>query len=166
MNDWIILVLANKLHVVVLLIAFIYALTISKQLQKKIILLSAVAFPLSFVLSRISSYFYFNPRPFVVGEFTPLVQHVADNGFPSDHVLLVATVSMVIFLFNRPIGVGLILISILVGLGRVLSGVHHVVDIIGSFVIAFIAVYISYIFINKFVNKRNNVDTQPRSNIT
>lgn len=39
------------------------------------------------LLARLGSWLYYNPRPFVVGHFTPYFPHPNNNGFPSDHTL-------------------------------------------------------------------------------
>jgi undecaprenyl-diphosphatase len=91
------------------------------------------------------SRFYFDPRPFVQGNFTPLLPHAADNGFPSDHTLLAAAIAFATFHFNKKLGLFLLLLAILVGVARILAGVHHVADIAGSIIITglvyFLAVY-------------------------
>ena len=92
--------------------------------------------PLSYIAAKIISHFYFDPRPFVVGNFTPLIPHAADNGFPSDHTLLGAAIAFAIFRFNKKLGLLLLFFAILVGFSRVLAGVHHASDIAGSIVIA------------------------------
>lgn len=92
---------AKYLYIVIAIIALgtvIYDKAISKR---SIITLSAIAFPLSFIIARIASYFILIPRPFVIENIQPLIAHVADNGFPSDHTLLSMTIASVIFVYNK-----------------------------------------------------------------
>src|SRR3989344_5945106 len=51
--------------------------------------------PLTFILSLVAKELYFNPLPFVVGGFEPLIPHDASNGFPSDHTLLLAPIASI-----------------------------------------------------------------------
>ena len=153
MSETVIIFLATRLYFLVLLGGAIFALLIPKTKQVKLCWITFFTLPLSFILSRVVSYLYFNPRPFVSHDFDPLIFHVADNGFPSDHMLLVSVISMIVYTFNKPIGIGLIVLSVLVGLGRVLSGVHHLLDILGSFVIAVSVVYLVHLFFNRYNNK-------------
>jgi len=151
MNDWIIVFSASRLHVVVIVLAVVFVAYASKHTRKRVLLLSLFSLAASLILSRIVSQFYYSPRPFVTDEIIPLIQHVADNGFPSDHMLLVSTITVVVLMYTRSLGSILIVLSVLVGLGRVFSGVHHPVDILGSVIIAVIAVLVSYLFIHKYI---------------
>lgn len=90
-------------------------------------------------LGTLANHLYFDPRPFVALHFTPLVPHVPDNGFPSDHTLLVSAVAMIGTLWNRRLGMVLWILAILVAIGRVYVGLHHVLDVIASMVFAVIA---------------------------
>lgn len=154
MSESAVIFLATRLHMLVLLAWVLFLFYIKKETRLRMILLTSISLPISFLISRVASYFYFNPRPFVVDGFESLVFHVADNGFPSDHMLLVSTLSMAVFAVNRTVGFAFILLSVLVGLGRVMAGVHHVLDVVGSLVISILAVCLGYIFISKFVNKK------------
>ncbi len=99
----------------------------------------AVIAPLAYIISRISSYLYYDPRPFVVGHFTPLIAHAADNGFPSDHVLLTGAVAMIVWFYNKKLSAALLVLVLLICWARVYAGIHHATDIAGSVIIVFIA---------------------------
>lgn len=106
---------------------------------------------LGFVAAKILGHFYFDPRPFVGSGIAPLIPHAADNGFPSDHTLLAATLAAVATLFKRDIGVALWIVALLVGAARVAAGVHHPTDIVGSIIIAIIATTIVRYLLRKRV---------------
>ena len=108
---------------------------------KRIAILAVIALPLSYVVAKACSYLYFDPRPFVVGSFTPLIPHVADNGFPSDHMLLASAIAAITYTFNKRSGILLWIIAAVIGVCRVFAGVHHIVDIVGSVIIALTVVY-------------------------
>jgi undecaprenyl-diphosphatase len=107
-------------------------------------MLALLSLPLAYVLAKVAGHIYFNPRPFVVGNFTPLVQHGVDNGFPSDHTLLASSLAALMTVIRPRIGAILWVIAIVVGISRVLAGVHHTLDIVGAMVIAVIAVYTAF----------------------
>lgn len=119
----------------------------------KFLALSLLSFPLSYLISRITELIIYDPRPFVVEHVKPLIAHAADNGFPSDHMLLTVTIAAVVFIYNRKLGALLTLIAICIGTARVLAKVHHVEDILGSIIIAIIATIIAF-----FINKRFRFD--------
>ena len=97
--------------------------------------LSVLTFPLSLLVGKLLNHFIQDPRPFVVERITPLIAHAPDNGFPSDHTLLTATIAAVVFVYNKKIGILLFILSFLIGAARVLAGLHHPLDVAGSFFI-------------------------------
>jgi len=134
-------------------IAIIYFLKQSRQKQKETLIFAVILLPLSYIIAKIVGHFYFDPRPFVAGHFTPLFPHAADNGFPSDHTLLGVAIAFAVFRFNKKLGLFLLLLAILVGIARVLAGVHHAADIAGSIVIAAIAYFCMDYFFSRYLKK-------------
>lgn len=133
--DTIIIIIAKYLVFVAAAIAILYFLKQTRPKQKEILIFAVILLPLSYIAAKLISRFYFDPRPFVAGNFTPLLGHAADNGFPSDHTLLGAAIAFAIFHFNKKLGLLLLCLAILVGVARVLAGVHHALDIAGSLII-------------------------------
>lgn len=132
---------AKYLYLVIVIISLAYLVAVPKSRSSQVIVAALIALPLTYIIAKIMSALYFDPRPFVVGNFIPLIPHAPDNGFPSDHTLLSAAIAAVMFAFDRKIGVLLFLIAFLVGLARVYAGVHHLTDILGSMTIAAIVTY-------------------------
>lgn len=114
---------------------------------------------LSFALSRIAGSLYYNPRPFMVSGVEPLVPHAADNGFPSDHTLLLATLAAIVFYYDKKHSVVLWIAAIAVGFFRVYAGIHHPLDIIGSIVISIVSVLIAHAIIHKLWKPKSHTDT-------
>jgi len=94
---------------------------------------------LSFLGAQIAAALYNDPRPFVAGHYRPLIAHVADNGFPSDHSLaaavIVAVVGFARWLWSLPF----VLLGGIIEAARVGAGLHHPIDVIGSDVVVSIA---------------------------
>ncbi len=130
---------AQYLYLFVVLAAGAYFFTRPKQAMKRMAICGIIVAPLAFVISRIAQAFYYDPRPFVVGHFTPLIAHVADNGFPSDHVLLTGAIAMIVTFSSRKWGIVFWALALLIGWARVFVGVHHVTDIAGSIAIDLVA---------------------------
>ena len=85
------------------------------------------------VLTQIGGAVYTDPRPFAVGHYHPLITHVADNGFPSDHALLAAfLVACVVLVRFWPVLPLVAILAVLVDWARVGAGIHHPIDVIGS----------------------------------
>ena len=120
--------------------------------------LALVALPAIYLIAKLISHFYYDPRPFVAGHFTPLIPHQADNGFPSDHTLLSAAIASIIYYFNKKLSIGLWVLTLIIGFSRVYAGIHHPVDILGSVIIAIIVAPVAFLLTRKakniFSNKR------------
>jgi undecaprenyl-diphosphatase len=93
---------------------------------------------LSYIFAHIGAAVYTDPRPFTTDHVRPLIPHAADNGFPSDHALLAAAIVAVIAIVNLWVAIPFAILAGLIDWARVGSGLHHVVDVIGSslFVVA------------------------------
>jgi undecaprenyl-diphosphatase len=152
-----IVILAKYLFLVSFAIVGIVFFTLSKKDKKKMFFLSLFSGIISVILLKISAMLVNDPRPFVVNHVIPLIPHVADNGFPSDHTLLTMWLALVVYFYNKKLGIVLIIVSITVGISRVLALVHHPIDIIGSMIIAIISVFISSLIVKKQLsNKKLN----------
>lgn len=99
-------------------------------------ILSASSLALAFAAGKALGLLWYNPLPFVVTGAAPLIAHAANNGFPSDHMLLGATLASATLAYNRGLGALLWLLALLVGASRVLAGVHHGVDITAAAAVA------------------------------
>ncbi len=151
--DYITAFIAQYLYLVALAVAGTFFLLQPRKTQKSMAICGVIIAPLSYVVSRIASHFYYDPRPFVVGHFTPLFSHIADNGFPSDHILLTGAVAMIVYFYNKKLSAVLWILAILIGWARVASGVHHAADIAGSVIIVLAASAIYYFLDRKFFSR-------------
>ncbi len=129
---------AKYLYLIVMGIALFYFLKKSEATRKRIIILSIIVLPATYLIAKIMGFFYYDPRPFVLGNFTPLIHHAPDNGFPSDHTLLTADMASVLYLFSKKTSMVLWMFTLIVGISRVYAGLHHPIDVFGSMVIAII----------------------------
>jgi undecaprenyl-diphosphatase len=124
-----------------------------RERRKEILLFGVILLPLAYVIALISRASWFDPRPFVVGNFTPLIPHAADNGFPSDHVLLAAALAAFIGYTDKKIASIAWLIAIAIGVARVAAGIHHTADIIGSIVIVLATKWMARVIIGRLWKK-------------
>lgn len=123
-------------------------LKVSTPQKKRFIALAVLGAIFSLALAKIANKLYYDPRPFVAGHFTPYFSHSADNGFPSDHTLFASFLAFTTWRFSPKAGWILLVIAILIGLSRVVAGVHHLADIAGSVILAFIGVWIANLIVN------------------
>lgn len=144
------ILLAKYLYLVVILITIIYAFLQQRSIQNKMIILTVIALPLIYIIAKIGSHFFYDPRPFVTMHIKPLIPHAPDNGFPSDHTLISAAFASVLFVFNKKWGVIAFILALLVGISRIYVHVHSPIDILGSIVISIVVTTLVVFGLRKF----------------
>lgn len=154
MQNTLIIFGAKYLVFLMLIIAVVAFVFLQLKDKKKAVIFSAFVLPVSFITARILSFFFYNSRPFVVENVQPLIAHVADNGFPSDHTLLASAVSAIVFAFNKKVGIALWIMTFAVGASRVLAKVHHAVDVLGSMLVVILVVLVFEKFLLPLVEKK------------
>jgi len=126
------------------LIAIIATLLSEKTVRNNIIILAVISSLVALAIALVTGSLYYDPRPFVIDHFTPLIPHSSDNGFPSDHTLFGMVAAATVFIYHRKTGILLGILVILVGVARVIAGIHHPIDIIGGVLIAIAATSIAW----------------------
>jgi undecaprenyl-diphosphatase len=145
---------AKYLFLVSIIIGIILFIKLPKTKRTSASVFGMLSLVLTFVLGKLASVIYYNPRPFVSEHITPLVAHAPDNGFPSDHTLLVASIASIVWFYNKKAGVVLWVIALFVAVSRVFVGVHHTVDVVASMLIALLATYVVHIIQKRRLNDR------------
>ena len=102
------------------------------------------------ILTKLAGKLYYHPRPFVVQNITPLISHAADNGFPSEHTVLAMTLTSTLYYYRRGLAGLALILTLLVGWGRVAAHVHSWIDIAGGLVIGAAAGVFGYWLTKKF----------------
>ncbi len=110
---------AQYLFIVLLAIALVWYLMQPRSAKIEMIAWGIVALPLMYLLLIVAGWVYFDPRPFAVDNFVPLIPHDTDNGFPSDHTLLCSATSSIVFFYNKKFSGVLWFLTALVGASRV-----------------------------------------------
>ena len=146
--DALIIFSAKYLVYVGALFAAVIAVLLPRAKQKALALYGVIALPATYVVAKVLALMYYDPRPFVVGHFIPLIPHAADNGFPSDHTLLLAAIASVLYPYSKKASWTLWIITLAVGFSRVAAGIHHSIDIIGAIVIALVVCRGVYVFLH------------------
>ena len=142
--DSVIIFCAQYLFLFVIAGIGIACLQTTKNLKAQFIAAIIIAGAIAFILSRIASKLYYDPRPFVTEHVRPLISHPADNGFPSDHALLTMTLTAITYFYNKKIAFIMLCLTILVGISRVLAKVHSPVDIGGGWIFGAIGAIAGY----------------------
>jgi|EndMetStandDraft_3_1072993.scaffolds.fasta_scaffold363159_2 undecaprenyl-diphosphatase len=130
--DMFIVFCAKYLIIVIGLLALGYWLTLPRKQKTEVLIMGIITGIVAFILAKTGGAMFTDPRPFVSDGVTPLFAYTADNGFPSDHTLLGMIVTMALLSVSRKWAVNLFVLTVIVGASRVLAGVHHPIDIVGS----------------------------------
>ncbi len=87
---------------------------------------------------------YPHPRPFLaLPEIVPLFVEPSYS-FPSGHASFFFALAAAVYCYNRRWGKGLFVAAVLIGLGRVIAGVHYPLDIIGGAVVGVLVAHITH----------------------
>lgn len=165
MIDAITIFFATKIHIGIVLVAISFLLLLPIQKRITLTAKALIALPVAFLSGRLVTLFISSPRPFVVENIQPLIAHIPDNGFPSEHTLLVATISAIVFTENKTLGAILGVFAISVGVARVLADVHHGVDIVGSIIIGIASVSTAHFVVLQYRKRQASTPFLPTHNI-
>lgn len=139
-------------------------LPLDKETKKRFVVATILAGGIAFALSRIASHLYYDPRPFVTEHVKPLFSHAPDNGFPSDHALLTMTLTAITYFFNKKAANVMLVLTLAVGIARVLAKVHSPLDIAGGWVFGIVGAiagfYLMRWLFQKYAAKQEQVKQQ------
>lgn len=102
----------------------------------------------SWFIAETLKFLFHIPRPFIDLGITPLV-YQSGFAFPSQHMAVFSALAISIFLINKKFSVFLLFLAILIGISRVIIGVHYPIDILGGFCVGAIASFVITYFFKK-----------------
>lgn len=136
---------AKYLLYIIVLFAFIFWLRQQRDQKLKIAVFGIITALTTYLLMKLGGSLYFDPRPFVSNpSLIPLYPHIVDNGFPSDHAALSASVAFTLLVASRRLGAILLVLALFVGVSRVIGNIHSPIDILGSFIFAALGATVAY----------------------
>ena len=140
--------IAKDLIIVPILVAVYLLWKLDGKARKNFLALLILGGALSLVLAKVGAHFYSDPRPLFKDHVTPYFIASHYNGFPSDHTLLASFLGFATLTYRRQVGYILLLVAAIIGWARVAAGVHHFVDIIGSFLFTALATLLAVWLLN------------------
>ncbi|MFA6325099.1 MAG: phosphatase PAP2 family protein [Candidatus Paceibacterota bacterium] len=111
---------------------------IQKWQEIVLVFLSGIS---AWCIAAILKIFIHTARPF--NFFTNVVplMHPTDYSFPSGHSTFFIALALAIFFYHKKIGYYFIFFAILIGLARIMAGVHFPIDILGGYIIGILTAY-------------------------
>ncbi|OGI68731.1 hypothetical protein A2738_00275 [Candidatus Nomurabacteria bacterium RIFCSPHIGHO2_01_FULL_42_15] len=133
---------------VVIALAFLF---LFRRFNWKEIILLCISGGSAWIVAKILKILIHTPRPF--DAFTEMQSLFAETGyaFPSGHTMVASAIAFAIFFTNKKAGYVFMFFALIIGLSRIIAGVHFPIDILGGFVLgAFIAVLLNRVLNLKF----------------
>ncbi|MHB8148496.1 MAG: phosphatase PAP2 family protein [Vulcanimicrobiaceae bacterium] len=84
-------------------------------------------------LVKLSGALYYHERPFVVYHIQPLIAHIPDNAFPSDHLAACGLAVTFLWSRDRRLAIVALLCAAAIGYARVAAALHWPVDVAVGF---------------------------------
>ncbi len=143
--DWFIIFLGTYFGPLLLLIAITFALK-QNSFKSRFSILSFLILSLIFALLiiLISHTALVNERPFAVLDFIPLISQNPTTSFPSGHTTFFVALALAVLVVNRKYGYWFLFGAILIGISRIVAGVHWPIDILGGILCGILSTYIAY----------------------
>lgn len=123
-----------------------------KQKGKEALLVLVSAFA-AWVAASVLKDLIGNLRPF---DAFPIVRPLFPEtgfSFPSGHATFFSALAVAVSFYHRKLALAFAICAILIGIARIIGGVHFPLDILGGFILGPIVVYFSYRFLRWFGRK-------------
>ena len=126
----------NYLFLMPIVVVVVTYLKLEPIDRRTLLLRAIVVLVFGTLLAKLGGALYNDPRPFVVHHTRPLIPHAPDNGFPSDHSLLVFGCAFLLIPFSTTATVPACVVAATVGIARVVCQLHTPLDVAASVVFA------------------------------
>lgn len=113
------------------------------RIRKEQALHAFLSASVAWTISQMVKEIYPMPRPFLLNgrQILTLTMNHYEGSFPSSHAAMAFGIAFAICLHTKRLGILFFACAILVALGRVLSNVHYIIDIVGGGVIGVLTAY-------------------------
>jgi undecaprenyl-diphosphatase len=98
------------------------------------------------IVVKLMNLLYYRFRPFAFDDVTVLFYYPSDSSFPSNATFVGFSIAAALWLYNRTIGSLACMLALLLGVSRVIGGVHFPSDVVGG---ALIGIGVAYIVVRK-----------------
>lgn len=128
--------------VIVLALLFLF-----RVFNWKEFILICVSGGFAWIFAKILKILIHTPRPFDI--FSQVHSLFLETGyaFPSGHTAVASAIAFALFFINKKIGYIFIFFTLIIGIARIIAGVHFPIDILGGFILGGIVSYLFAYFI-------------------
>lgn len=120
----------------------------NRKKELKIVLIALNSAIISrFIFTEIIRFLYNRQRPFLVLETSQIINHSATPSFPSGHSAFYFALAFAVYFYHKKIGSLFLTGATLIGISRVIGGIHYPSDILAGAVLGyFTAVLCRFLF--------------------
>jgi undecaprenyl-diphosphatase len=139
---------ADTLGIILLfcLILFLFSYEHKKQGFYNIVVVLGAAF-LAYVVAYILKNIYPSPRPFIaLDNVHKLIDHGGIDSFPSGHATFFSAVATALYFYHKKIAFFYAIGALIIGLSRIIAGIHWPFDILGGYILGGIIAILVYRF--------------------
>jgi len=153
--DWIIIFFGMVLPFLIVFVAGIFVLIESKIFNKedsilvrvkRLLYKSVIIFGpaiIAFLVASVLKDVIKIDRSFVqFDKITPLFSPNQEYSFPSSHASAFSALGLSMYFYRKDIGIFFLVSALLIGLSRIIAGVHFPIDILAGFVLGTLIVFI------------------------
>ncbi len=137
--DNLIIFVADLFPYIVILFAVIYLFFYKKDWKEFFLIFFSASF--AWFLSYVLKYLIHTERPFVALQNIQNLFTESGYAFPSGHATFFMALAFAIFFFHKKTGYIFIFFALLIGIARIIAGVHFPVDILGGYILGFLIAF-------------------------
>ncbi|MFQ5661897.1 MAG: phosphatase PAP2 family protein [Candidatus Paceibacteria bacterium] len=99
-------------------------------------------------IAKAIKFFYFSPRPFeALQNVNLLFEHGGGDSMPSGHATFYSALATSFYFYHKYLAIIYIIGAILIGLSRIIAGIHWPLDILAGYALGGLIGYIAYRFL-------------------
>lgn len=136
---------ANELIYVIFFICLLL-LIFGGAKERKAFLIMIIGLLVAKISIQIIHLIFLEPRPYITFNFIPLIKHIPDAAFPSQHTMFVAVVAFAYIFCKSKFSLLFVLAGLWVGFARIFVGVHYPLDIVGGILVGALSVCLVLLF--------------------
>ncbi len=110
------------------------------QKKKEVLMVFFSGF-LAYFISVILKILFHTPRPYLALPDVFTLFSETSFAFPSGHAAFFSALALSIFFVHKKAGYVFMFFALIIGLARIVAGVHFPIDILGGFVLGFLVAY-------------------------
>ncbi len=118
---------------------------------QKVLLALLLSTGTAFLVQWVGKFLIYSERPFLQG-IQSLYEYGGADSFPSGHSLIFMAIAITVFRFHKSWGIVFIIFAMIIGIFRIVVGIHWPIDVFTGWIIGIIIGLITVRFIKKVLS--------------